>query len=398
MRIPPLLFAVLLFSTFLLNACGHRDSEDSVWRSSKMEVISTLTRYGTESGPQHRRRLSLKVNGWGVTDKEISEKLFQRGGRCFSPFYRISDVRPLKDESVLALLAVSESACGEAQLVRLSVERGQLRVQHIDLSSFSNGRSGVEAIHFEDVHSRPSVPDFTYLDYQLAAQRDTQLEWVVVPVRQETTDNQLGQKRTIAIRLADVSLHDLGQGELIRFLDDNSVALMSHDAERGTAQAHVQFRAMRPINGVVLDRIDLRVACFALVDPSMQDEVMSNLETTRSLASGRVAMLERTIKDSEAIKPTDPKFPEVIDSLKMSAARATRELAEVNAVSKAQLISGQGLGDSTRWIHDSVASSVLLDTEQTAVEWNAERRKLELRISTGMTRDAQCEEQRPKFD
>jgi hypothetical protein len=114
MRISSLPFAVLLFSAFILSACSDGDCGDSVWRSSKMEVVSTQTRYGTDSGPQHWRTLSLKVNGSDVENREISEKLFPRTSRCFSPFYEISDIRPLNDESVLALLSVHESACGKS--------------------------------------------------------------------------------------------------------------------------------------------------------------------------------------------------------------------------------------------------------------------------------------------
>lgn len=393
MRIPFSPFAVLLFSIFILSACSNGDSVEIVWRSSKMEVISTRYHYGTESGRQYWRRLSLKVNGSEIQDREISEKLFPKTSPCFSPFYGVSDVRPLKDEAVLALLSIHESTCGEAQLVRLSVERGKLRVQHIELSPFSKGRSGAEAASFEDVHPRVSAPDTPYLDVQLAAQRDMQTEWVAVQVREETADNQFVQKRTIAIRLADLSLHDLGPGELLRFVDDNSVALMTDDAERRTAQAHVQYRAVRPIDSAVLDRVDLHLACFALTDPEKQDRLLSDLDRARDAASARVEMLERTIKDSEAIATTDPKFPGVIDSLKEDVATTARELAELNAVSKSQLVSGKGLGNSTRWIHASAVSRALLDAEQTSVEWNAGQGKLELKLSPGLTRDTHCEEQ-----
>jgi hypothetical protein len=114
MRISSLPFAVLLLSAFILSACSDGDCGDSVWRSSKMEVVSTQTRYGIDSGPQYRRRLLLKVNGSDVENREISEKLFPGTSRCFSPFYEISDIRPLNDESVLASLSFHESACGKS--------------------------------------------------------------------------------------------------------------------------------------------------------------------------------------------------------------------------------------------------------------------------------------------
>jgi hypothetical protein len=84
MRISSLPFAVLLLSAFILSACSNGDC--SVWRSSKMEVVSTQTRYGTQRSAV-QAMLSLKVNG-SDEEKQISEKLFSGTSRCFSGLHR----------------------------------------------------------------------------------------------------------------------------------------------------------------------------------------------------------------------------------------------------------------------------------------------------------------------
>jgi len=113
----------------------------------------------------------------------------------------------------------------------------------------------------------------------------------------------------------------------------------------------------------------------------------------RMQARRRVEMLAQAINEAEAITTSDPKLPGVIDSLKTSAATAARELADWDSVTKAQVISGKGLGRSTRWAHDAAVTDLLLDDEKTQVDWNAGQGRLELRIDAGLARDPQCEDQ-----
>ena len=124
------------FSTLLLVAitgCSSTNSPDTIRTVGDIKVLSEFRENYRDGGRTQYRDISLKHKGWAVDPDELGKQIFPPGSRCNTPFYRISDVRILKDNTLLTLFLETQQRCGTAQMAKIETTGGKVTVRRIPL-------------------------------------------------------------------------------------------------------------------------------------------------------------------------------------------------------------------------------------------------------------------------
>lgn len=393
MQLPAMTLAVL---TSMAAACSAAGSSTPVaGNPDGIEIISDSRHYPTESGRHYYRTTRLRVRGRSVDAEEMSRSLFpNEHDVCASPFYTIRDIRLLQDGSALALFSKSEdeARCGKAQLARLSVAGSRLKTTRIDLSDVIDGtpsvrsrRAGVDTIVFG---SPRGGYGYVNTEVELRAQMDTSGTWVIVPLRhaQAEDESSVPPRETIAIDLRDLGAHSLGSGEIISFMENESIALMSVRDTGDPKDASVQFKAIRLTDGKLLDSEIFPLRRYSITGDLAISALQSRLAASKAASAAESAAAEhhyqQTLNQDKAI--TDQKlkdefnFSEILATMKAHRDSTQADDTAIQSTTLEAIAKGEALhGRTLQNVHDAVVADVLLEAAD-QVGWDAEHRRLKV--------------------
>lgn len=385
-------------------ACATPDASTQIGvGTGGLEIVSDLHHYKrTEGDATYYRTIRLRLGHRDIDFRDVSNQLFPERNACASSFYRMSDIRLSPGGVALALFAPSlpdnYSICGKAQLVRLSVVDSKLKVERIDLSSVIDGepsirnrRAGVDEIYFGD----PNRGGYGYSsrDAQVQAQIDSKEPWLLVPLRSAKAKGQRGDppRDTVAINLRDLSIHNLGAGEVSLYEENNSIALMSVRNDRYASVPYVQFKAVKLADGSMLDSVNMPLGQYTVVGGNALDQLKMKLGEAKSLSAVEAETAQnhyRRALDARQNLIDNPKlsqFDETVAVLKSYRDKTFEKNAEMQAASVKGVAKGGAMGEVLQFLHDEVVADAILG-ESSSVIWGSVNRKLNVSISTDLKR------------
>lgn len=293
-------------------------------KENGFSVISEQHKYAREGGVTEFGVIQFKLNGRTINNEVISKALFPESSRCHSSFYEINDIRLLPDNAVLALMSNKGSYCetGDSYLAKISSVNNRLHVQRIPVVIAGEER-GVDGFPFYRKMTEGYGTGFSGNEDRLAVQRGAEERTVGV----STAGKVDAPSRMVLIDLHSLESVDMGEGEIDRFVEGDSIALMRQLIRQETTQG-VEFKAVRVSDGATVDRARYPCNCFRAVGPAAKDkaggelwgllrEEQANAELARRLSGAAVAKVDSGRVDAQAPSTTD--IPEVeFDSDKLS--------------------------------------------------------------------------------
>ncbi|EPX98877.1 hypothetical protein C404_06720 [Ralstonia sp. AU12-08] len=307
---------IALTLPFLLSGCDTPDASEVLLQGPHLTIVSEQRHFANwaTGGQTNYRVVRVKVNGRTVADADLSLPLFPADHPCHSPFYAIHDLRMLPNESALVLMTQNDRLCGQAQLARLSVVEGRLKVERMDVSRVVSARGavsrgqarGVDSETFGDADGDGvSRPD---------ALRNVRATWTSVTQRVATAEE--APHHAVAIDLSSLHLSDLGPGDVLRFVDTSPVALVLFDGGGDPAHRRVQFRAVNAVNGQELDQVTIAPACYSLnaraarilgeadIANGSPEELMSDHESGDEAQQRHASAIANALAGLYDVKPT----------------------------------------------------------------------------------------------
>lgn len=210
--------------------------------------------------------------GWSVAPDNLGKSLFPSGSICHSPFYRISDVRILKDNTVLALFNETNSRCGTAQLAKIESKNGDLIIERIPLLNSVLEKTGAKypgaatSTQFGRVVDQRVKYSYSNTTDAFDTQQRSAERWLFLS---SLTDTEASDSATIdepehafAIDMQHGEVRDLGRGHIAGVLGDGQIALIRHEMLSKPTRAFVEYRTARIADGANIDSQRLPLHCF----------------------------------------------------------------------------------------------------------------------------------------
>lgn len=280
-----LLFLIPLMA-LILSACESGYDGSQVLRSKNgFSVVSVQRSYSNPStgGLTQYGEYKFKFLGIPMDPGKVSAALFPEGKQCHDVFYRVSDVRLLSDNAVLAMFRISNSFCelGEHFVAKIYVKNARLTVNRIHVANdTAKIDNGVFMIRVGD--------KMTITPNEHAQRLLEQMDETLKPVYLRIYPLNDAEDRLIRIDLRNLDQIDLGEGEVMRFVGDDKV-LMLHIPRRNKRPV-ANVRLVRLSDGATLANQTLRVACLRLVGKEANSRALSQLymleQNERNVAYG----------------------------------------------------------------------------------------------------------------
>lgn len=267
-------FSLLCICAF--SGCTSSNSISTVRSLGGLEVLSEQREYFSEGGRRNEyREIILKYKGREVDRDFLGGRLFPPGSPCHTPSYRISDVRILKDNALLALFSETQSRCGAGQLAKIEAKEGKLAVLRIPL-----GKGGAESENIPhagaststrfgyvvDRSVRYGYPGITdELQMQQRSSEQTLFLTTLSGSESSNTAKAAEFEHTFAVDMNEGKADDLGLGNIVALLDDGQIALIRHEILSKPTHAFVEYRAVRLADGGNIDSQRLPFHCFELL-------------------------------------------------------------------------------------------------------------------------------------
>lgn len=271
---------VIVVLSFFVVGCDISSSDSEVQYPSVVlreeqgfSVISEQhTYYRTTGSVVEYGAFQFKLNGALIEEEVVSNALFPSTSNCRSPFYTIHDIRLLSNNSVLALMSTTNPNCdtGRIYLAKISPNKNQLQVERIPIVVADKER-GLESLMF--YRSMPDGYGYGYEghDDRLAVQRKLGEKTAGVL----TAWDRGTPSHMILIDLETLKQIDMGEGTIDRFVENEEIALIRQrtgsDASRG-----IQFKAVRSVDGEVIDHAQYLDNCFRPVGKLAMDKAISS--------------------------------------------------------------------------------------------------------------------------
>lgn len=263
-----------LATLFLIAICGCSSitSADTIRTVGELKVLSEFREYYRDGGRTQYREISLKHKGWAVDPDLIGKKLFPPGSPCNTPFYRISDIRILKDNTLLALFIETQQRCGLAQMAKIETKGGKMNVLRIPLGEHDPAMKDVRypgaatSMHFGRVVNQRIVFGYSNTTDELETQQRSAEQWVFLNslTGAEADNNTIAYEfeHAFAVDMSDGKARDLGFGHIEGVLGDGQIALIRHAIRSEPTRAFVEYRAVRIADGTQIDSQRLPLHCF----------------------------------------------------------------------------------------------------------------------------------------
>ena len=263
------------FSTLLLLAitgCSNTNSAETIRTVGDIKVLSEFREYYRDGGRTQYRDISLKHKGWAVDPDELGKQISPPGSRCNTPFYRISDVRILKDNTLLALFIETQHLCGTAQMAKIETTGGKVTVRRIPLGDHDPAMKDVRypgaatSVHFGRVVDQKIMFGYSNTTDELETQQRSAEQWVFLnSLTGPEADNDATAyelEHAFAVDMRDGNARDLGLGHIVGVLGDGQIALIRHAIKSKPTRAFVEYRAVRIGDGAQIDSQRLPLHCF----------------------------------------------------------------------------------------------------------------------------------------
>ena len=337
-------FTTLLL--FYIFGCSTSDSAQIVGKAGYITVQSEFREYYRDGGRTQYRDISLKHKGWSVDPDELGKKLFSSDSACHTPFYRLSDVRILKDNTVLALFVDTDQRCGTAHLAKIESKDGELNIQRIPLLPFGPAPTkprypgAATSTQLGHVVDQRVQYDYANTTDTLEKQQRSAEQWVFLNslTGTEASNSAIAYESeyAFAVEMVDGKAKDLGLGHMEGVLGDGRIALIRHAVLSKPTRAFVEFRAVRIVDGVNVDSQRLPLHCFEPVGTEAIESEKSQInwsEQDDRNQARREAMIE---EDRRALgwPPLNSSTPEERAELARKREVETRLSARNSAVSR----------------------------------------------------------------
>lgn len=258
----PQLRLLALATLLALTGCSMEDFSSNLktLRSTGgFSIVSEQRSYANASTgmSSHYGEYHFRINGKRVDPDILGAALFPEKSPCHSPFYRVSDVRLLPDNAVLAMFSITNARCelGDIVMARISARNGKLGVERLPIAGDT-----ARIINGTFILRRGDAPSRTSNEHEprLAEQADPSLPQIFL----ETEPLGDGERHTRMIRLDLGSLAqiDLGQGSVMRFVGADTLLMLDIPWQNKRPVAKV--RLVRVSDGQTLAFQSLRIACL----------------------------------------------------------------------------------------------------------------------------------------
>lgn len=285
------IFVLLLFLTSILTGCDslfhdeHELSTTTLREENGFSVISEQHVYRRETGlVVEYGSYSFKIAGRKIHNEDVARWLFPDSiTNCHSSLYSIDDIRLLSDNSVLALMSISNSYCelGRRFVARIYADNKSGHIVTRRLPLIINGAE-IGASDDAGLFHHLTQEGFSY-GYD---NNETRLNVLAQPIGIVGVTTRTNE--TFWFEPQSTRMINLGKGRVIRFEENNAVALLhSIDSKSNTNI----FRAVRLADGLTLNSLSFRSDCYR---PSG--------EPAREIAVGYYAMLLRDEVVNQKIK------------------------------------------------------------------------------------------------
>lgn len=356
----PLPFLASLF-LIAISGCSSTNSPDTIRTVGDLKVLSEFREYYRDGGRTRYRDISLEHSGRAVDSDDLGKQIFPAGSPCNTPFYRISDVRVLKDNALLALFIETQQQCGSAQMAKIETKGGKVNVRRIPLGDHNPAMKNVRypgaatSIQFGRVVNQKIVFAYSNTTDELKTQQQSAEQWVFLNslTGTEAYNDAIAYEleHAFAVDTRDGKARDLGLGHIVGVLEDGQIALIRHAIKSKPTRAFVQYRAVRIADGTQIDSQRLPFHCFEPVGKEAIESENSNIRWSEQDDRNQ-ANLEATIEADRRALGMPP-------------------LNTATADERAELARQQKIEKKLRARNDAV--SRYLEAEHIEVEWKNDR-------------------------
>ncbi len=292
-----------LAALLMLTGCSMEDfssSQKTLRSADGFSIVSEQRSYANPSTGMstHHGEYHFRINGKRVDPDILGAALFPEKSRCHSPFYRVSDLRLLPDNAVLAIFSITNAQCelGNIVMARISAREGKLGVERL-LIADDTARiiNGTFIVRRGDALSRTSNEHAP----RLIEQSDQNLPQIFLEAEPLGDGERL--TRMIRLDLGSLAQIDLGKGSVMRFVGADSLLMLDIPWQNKRPVAKV--RLVRVSDGQTLAFQSLRIACLrpagseanyrALFQLSMLEQEIQIRAQREAIATGK----EVTIPD-----------------------------------------------------------------------------------------------------
>lgn len=342
---PPLPFLASLF-LIAISGCSSITSADTIRAVGDLKVLSEFREYYRDGGRTQHRDISLKHKGWAVNPDDLGKQIFPPGSPCNTPFYRISDVRILKDNTLLALFLETQKRCGVVQMAKIETTGGKVTVRRIPLGEHDLAMKDVRypgaatSMHFGRVVNQKIMFGYSNTTDALETQQRSAEQWVFLNslTGPEAYNDAIAYEleHAFAVDMRDGKARDLGLGHIVGVLGDGQIALIRHAIKSKPTRAFVEYRAVRIGDGAQIDSQRLPLHCFEPAGKGAIESEKSHInwaEQDDRNEARREAMIE---EDRKALgwPPLNTSTPEERADMARKRQGETRLRARNSAVSR----------------------------------------------------------------
>lgn len=266
-----------------------------------------------------------------------SPRLFPPSSECHHPYYDVTDVRLSDDNAVIALLSAINTRCpeGSIHLATFDVDPiGQLRVRRLVPPSSVQ----ITSLAFKRVDKEGLRYGYEGHEERLAIQADpVPSVGILTTIRDDDTPTKEG---ALAVFPKERRLVDLGEGYVVRALDDESVLMQQ--PEGANPPSAITFKQVQLRTGNVLSSVRLTIADFRPASKELVEAVAARLSVIEGHDAGEYEYaIER---GRQATKPSQSRVTDFgAKTLPANALKASCIVIaeDIEKTARAELIEGQ---------------------------------------------------------